>query len=105
MENSLISSIKSHIPILILYPALSILVYLTRIDKYFNIDKQYHDYNICMFMYLDIINFYHIMTYYMQACHPSKTLYQRKSEERLQIHSMLPNCDKDPFILKHKYFH
>ena len=32
------------VPILILYPALSISAYLAWIDKYFNIDKQYRHY-------------------------------------------------------------
>ena len=41
MENRLIASIKYYVPILILYPTLSISVYLVWIDKYFNIDEQY----------------------------------------------------------------
>ena len=45
MENSLLASIKYYIPILILYPTLSISVYLAWINKYFNIDKQYQHYN------------------------------------------------------------
>ena len=35
------ASIYYSVPILILYPALSISAYLAQIDKYFNIDKQY----------------------------------------------------------------
>ena len=41
MADSRDASIYYSVPILILYPALSISAYLARIDKYFNIDKQY----------------------------------------------------------------
>ena len=44
MEGSRGASILWFVPILILYPILSISAYLARTDEYFNIDKQYQHY-------------------------------------------------------------
>ena len=50
MENILNASIKYYVSILILYPTLLISVYLSWIDKYFNIDKQYQHYHLGIFI-------------------------------------------------------
>ena len=44
MKNTIVVHVKWYVSILIIDPTLSILAYLARIEKYFNIDKQYQHY-------------------------------------------------------------
>ena len=59
---------------MVLYPALSISAYLARIDKYFNIDKQYQHYfkysqtlNLCATMFYKTTFYYNVFRRHLKS--------------------------------------